>query len=233
MKKRKTTISCSCCPVKHLCLAGNIASIAVEPLEQVISYGHIYQPGETIYHNHDEAKKLFAIYKGLTKTYHIDKNGNQYIQEFYFPGDIMGLENLNQATYQTNAVALKETIICMIPVNELLEVSRHYPSVQKALIDTLCKKIQNQTEVYITTSAKKRVAAFYLNLVKREKERSYDEAHLPVHIKQIDISNRLGLANETFNRILKSFIKDNIIQIKANRIHYINLTKLKAFLLSC
>ncbi len=224
--RHQAGIACNSCPVNQLCIPDNLPPDIISAVNSLIINLQVLKPSEHLYHANERIRNLYAVYEGACKDYSIDYEGNETINEFYFPGDIIGLEYLHGRISDLNAVALKETKVCIIPINEIMELSKNYPELQKSLLNLLCKKIYNSNQFQLTTSAKKRVAAFYINYINRMQERNHIN-NIPLYVSQIDISNKLGLANETFNRILHGFIEAGMININKNTIETFDIDALQ------
>lgn len=228
MKTRTSAhISCSTCPVKTYCLPKGLNENEIHSLNATMDYVKIFQPGQHLYLANNKINEFYAIYHGICKDYYIDKAGNEYVNNFYFPGDILGLESIQKNITHSYAVALKETIVCVISKERYQEFFHQNSHFQERILNLLCEKLQNHTELQLSINAKQKVAAIYLNLIKKEKQRHPSIASIPVNISQIDMSNKLRLANETFSRALHSLMNENILHIKNHMIQYADMKALE------
>jgi CRP/FNR family transcriptional regulator len=198
----------------------------VEQLNAMISNTQIYKSGEHIFHANEKMRYIFAVYEGACKDYWVDYDGNEMINEFYFTGDIIGLDYAHNRSALFSTVALKKTTLCAIALDDLFELAHHHKDLQTRVINLLCQKIYNSNQFHLTTSAKKRVAAFYVNYISRMQEREHHDT-IPLYVSQIDISNKLGLANETFNRILHGFMENGWLSIHRSTIESFDLKALE------
>lgn len=229
MKNRiRNHISCRNCKVRNLCLPKSLDNEQVLLLEDIIQHAKTYAPGEHIYFENSKINEIYAIYSGVAKDYAITKEGNEYIKNFYLPGDILGLEFIHQGIFKLNAVAIKKTIACVIPISKITwtEIDGEL-SLGKSLFNILCQKFDNQTYFRLTTNARSRVAAFYLNMIHREKERNPSLKKIPIGMNNLDISNKLGLASETFSRVLHELIERNVLKFHDHHITRVDLSELE------
>lgn len=235
--RRSFNISCSTCEVGHLCLAKGLSPAAVSLLDQKIEHIKVFKPNEHLYLQDDKIEKIYAIHSGLCKDYNLDENGNIQVNEFYLPGDILGLEYLVKEKFQLNAVALKETIACVIPFN-LLKNSEEIPNLKDRFFRILCDEIENYRSYAVQTNVKCRIVSFILNLIhrtnKREKcglaSKSYSKS-VSIPMSYIDISNKIGISNATFSRILKELIDKKLFEIGDNTIFNVDIKRLEKILL--
>lgn len=229
MKSRiSMQISCKTCPVGKLCLSKGMDEEEIKLLDKNIDYINTFQPANHLYLANDKLTHLYAIYDGICKDYYIDENGDECVNNFYFPGDIIGLEFINKEHYPFYVVSLKNTVACAIPVEKFKAIMQTNPSFQNRVLDMLCGRIRNGIKAQLNSaSATQKVASFYLNVIKREKKIHPTLRQIPVNIPQIDISNKLKLANETFSRVLHSLMKDNVIKIKNHKIQHAEVNQLE------
>lgn len=208
-------ISCVNCGVKDLCIVRDLEQEDVAWLDEHIQYIKTYQPGDYIYEADAKIDKIFAVYSGICKDFSVSKMGDVAINEFYLPGDLMGLECLSRGSYQFNAVAIKETQVCIIPA-ELMRSADLPIKIRNQFFNILCAQIENQHSYKTNTDSRRRTAAFFYNLIRRSNMRPEEEIMLDM--THLDISNKIGIANETLSRILKEFNAADIIKIVGRQI---------------
>lgn len=221
-------IHCNRCAVKQLCIARNLPEEDVEQVNQMIGKLKIVSKGEHIFHASDPLEHLCAIYQGSCKDYKLDENGNEKIGNFYLTGDIVGLESLPQRKHLFSLVALEDTQLCLIPVTELLQLMQQNATLLQRVINITSYKMQNDQLVCMTTNAHHRIADFILNILYRLYERFGKQNEIRLPMSQLDISNYLGMAHETVNRVLRKLDHDKIINIQNKVIRIIDVDRLKA-----
>src|SRR5258708_38251410 len=121
LKSRSNTgpIHCATCHVKQLCLPRELIDEEVERLNHIIDKIKFAQKGEHIFHVNDDMQNLYAVYSGSCKDYSLDEKGTERIDNFYLPGDFIGLESMPQRKHFFSLVALEDTQLCMIPIDLL------------------------------------------------------------------------------------------------------------------
>lgn len=228
MKKKRSSllISCHNCHVAHLCVAHRLSPESINNINSIIGYAGVYEPGQRIHHANEPAKYLHAIYQGTCKSLVVNENGEEMVNDFFFEGDISDLDRLYSHVYGTDLIALTQTIVCIIPIKELLELAACYSDIQNRLLNLLCNKLHNHSEIHLMTNARKRVVQFYKNFANRIQQRNGPKELIRVDISQIDISKCVGIANETFNRILHQLAKMDVIILNTHRSHYVNVKAL-------
>lgn len=214
MKTTKLRPKCSTCHVKQICFNNGLTQDEQLTLERLFTQMKIVDKGEHICVANAPIKKIYAIFTGVAKEYHIDNNGKELITEFYLPGNVIGLELLGKERYPYSVIAIKETTVCIISVEDLKKNMESLTFFSKRILALLSDKIENTVTFHLTTNAKARVAILLLNIIDRLHQRAYNPYPLDLPISQIEMSHRLGMSNETFNRILRKFNQDNIITLR-------------------
>jgi CRP/FNR family transcriptional regulator len=221
-------ISCQTCPSSHLCIAADLDSEAKSELDALITKVRNPAKGAHVFHIQEPVKNLYAVYSGSCKEYWIDENGNECITNFYFPGDLIGIESISNRKHLFSVSTLEDTVLCTIPLDAFLELMQTHGSIMKRFINIASQKMQNDQCITMGVTATERVCDFLMNITTRMLERSYneDEIHLPM--SQLDISNYLGIAYETFNLILKKLKSNDVIKLKNKTMRVLDITELES-----
>lgn len=228
VKDRKLVgVHCKFCIYSHLCISRNLVGEELEKLNNIINKMFIIENGSHIYRQNQSVKYIYALYSGCCKEYFIDKNGNEIVNNFYFPGDIIGLESFLSKKFNYSVLALKSTQLCAIPRDDFFKLLNENENLLRRFIKVTNKKIKYDHFIPVTTNAKRRVAAFLINIFTRIQKRKETNNHIHLPMSQFDISNLLGLAHETVNRILHLFQKENLIRILNKDIYITNIESLK------
>jgi CRP/FNR family transcriptional regulator len=220
-------IHCGTCSASHLCIPRNLSTEEINQVDQLITRVQIVDPGEHLYHLNSKMDYLFAVFSGCCKDYLINNDGKEYINNFYFPGDILGLESIPNKKYLYYAVALKPSKLCAIPINALLDKTIEQKKLMHRIMHIMSYKMQNDKHVRLTTNANQRIADFLINMLNRASERNIPSDSLKLPMSQFDISYFLGLAYETVSRTLHGLEKNKIIKICNKEICIIDVIALK------
>jgi len=220
-------INCHECPVNYLCLPGHLSVEEIDRINSIITKLRIVSRNEMLFQMEDKLHNIYAVYSGFCKSYWIDESGIEHIDSFYLPGDIIGLESISNRTYSFSTVALRDTKLCVIPLDALLDSMLQSSDLLDRMIRIMSYKMQTYQSICMTTNASQRIADFILNILFRSHGRSVLQNAINLSISQLDIANFLGMAHETVNRILKKFQQNEIIRIEKKTINIINIEYLK------
>ncbi|TDG14091.1 cyclic nucleotide-binding domain-containing protein [Seongchinamella unica] len=213
-------VSCNTCKLRALCLPAHLWPEEVAALESVIEERPFFPARTLIYEDQQKFTALFAVISGAVKTYRNHSDGQTSIMGCHLPGDIFGFSGVDQSHYLTNAIALEDTCLCVIPFGELERVSREVPGLQSQLLHLMSHRIIDYQEHLGQLSSKKmaksRLAAFLLGLASRSAQHggSGDHFHLPMSGQ--DIANYLGIRTETCSREFARLARAGVIS-KRNR----------------
>ncbi|MCD6039628.1 MAG: Crp/Fnr family transcriptional regulator [Gammaproteobacteria bacterium] len=220
-------INCFNCCSRHLCIAGgSLNTSEIDYLNGLIQKVVILKKQEHLFHAHSEQKNLYAVYKGSCKEYWIDENGNYCVTNFYFPGDLIGLESISDRTHLLSVVALEPTELCVISLNDF-SLMQEKVNILKRFIDITSMKMRNDRSAKMGVTAHERVSDFLLNLISRMLERNQTINHVPLPMSQLDISNFLNIAHETVNRIFKNLARQKIIKIQNKVLTVLDISELE------
>lgn len=220
------SINCSECAVNFLCLPRNLDIDIIVELNDIIQCYRIVEKGTHVFHAGDKMEHLHAVHSGLCKDYWIDDVGNDHIDNFYFPGDLIGLESLPERKHQFSLIALEDLQLCIIPIDALFTLINKSEHLLKRILHINSYKMKNDQQVFLTTNAQQRVIDFLANILFRLKERNVDQRQLCFSISQIDMGKFLGIAHETINRIIRQLQRDKIIKIIQKKIHILDPERL-------
>ncbi len=180
---------------------------------------------ETLYSYHDAFHSIYAVSSGAIKTVHIDLEGNQHIQQFYFQGESLGFDAIYPNYHPFSAITITASEICKIPYNTLM----NFISLNHQFYPQLISKISQQFNfgLYVNSySAEQRIACFLLELIKRL---DIDKTNLEFDIlmSRQDIGHYLGLATETISRVLTRFQQRHLIETAQKKMKICDINALQ------
>jgi len=217
-------MTCEECKVVKLCLGSTVSDNSYTKLNHLIKYVQTYVSGEHLYLAPNKPDYLYALHSGCCKEYFIDQNGEEVITAFYLPGDLIGLEYCYKNYSRFNVSFVENSTVCLIPLSELYHENSYLAPItaRQAISHYL-----TQVSLPHTTSAQSRVAAFFLELIYRQKIFYQRETPLPFPMILLDISNKIGVANETLSRMLHKFRDQHILVLEHHAIVNYDLAKLE------
>jgi CRP/FNR family transcriptional regulator len=223
------TVACHCCALSQICFPEKIAVSALQKLESIIVRHTPRKKGHYWFREYDKFRSIFAVRSGCIKTYKITESGDEQICGFYLPGEIIGLDAVDNGVYTSYARVLQPSSVCEIPFVDLVELCDQHADLKMHLLGLMSREL-HKDQWLITllgkNTADERVAALLCNLSHRLKQRGYSPTDFILGMPRSDIGNYLGLAVETVSRVFTRFQKDRLIEAKGKHIRIANMGRL-------
>ncbi len=163
-------------------------------------------PGEALYRAGTPAECLFTVRSGLVKLVQYLPDGRQRIVRLLRDTDVAGLEALLEEPFQHDAIALRATQVCRIPLDVVRGLEARNPSIRKELMARWQKALV-EADAWLTQlstgSARARMARLLLRLAD-----SGDRCGL---FSREDMGAMLGITTETASRIIAEFKRSGVI----------------------
>lgn len=182
---------------------------SIELMGCMISYPRYAE----IYGVEDQAEYFYKVVSGAVRTCTTLENGRRQISAFYVPGDVFGLETLDEHTLSAEAIA--ESKLFQIRRSALVALAgRHHDVAGQLWTHTAAelRKVQEHIRLF-AMPARERLAGFLVQMARRLS--ANDEVELPM--TRQDIADYLGLTIETVSRSFTQLEDLDIIKIRISR----------------
>lgn len=227
----RVRVSCKNCPLAKLCLAHGLDSTEVDRLDSIVRRRRPLPRGEHLYRVGDRLQSLYAVRSGCVKSYIRTEGGNEQILGFHLPGELVGLDALENESHACAAVALETVGICELPIARLEETHHTIPGLQRRVLKLIGREVAADHAMLLLLgkkSAEERLARFLFNLSLRFKQRGFSEREFNLSMPREDIANYLGLARETVSRLLAQFQHNGLLSMRRRNIRIRDMDRLKA-----
>ena len=217
--------SCKNCSLVELCLPRGLNSDDLHTLDDVIQQRRLVRKGEAIFNQGGKSGCIFAVRSGSVKTFTTAKNGEEQILGFHLPGELLGLDGLDNQIHSCSGVALDTSTICELPIDDLNVLCVKMPGLQQQLLSLISDEITKDHTMLILlarSNAEQKLATFFINLSNRFKARGYSADEFDLTMSRYDIGNYLGLADETVSRLISKFRDRKYIDADRKKIKIIN-----------
>src|SRR3990167_3347648 len=212
-------ISCQSCGLYQLCLPMGLDSADTALLDRYVKRKRTFKRGQVLYRS------------GSVKTYISTDDGRLQITGFHVPGELLGLNAIDEKRYSCEAVALETTSVCEISVECFEELARQIPSVHYQMLRMMSREIKHNQELMLLLgkkNAEERLATYLLSLSRRFAMRNYSSTQFNLSMSRGDIGNYLGIAEETVSRIFTRFQEKGMIASERRHIILNDLERLSA-----
>jgi len=232
--QRKITITpestrCSTCMLSDICLPVGMARDEVEKLDELVQERIRISKGGTLFNLGEPADAVYGLRFGSIKTQLEDASGHMQITGFLLPGEILGMDGLLENRHVSNAVALEDSEVCVIRIQDMDLLSRHLPSLQQQFRRLMSKEINRSHRLVMSLGSlrsEQRLAAFLVNLSQRLSTLGYSSTEFLLRMSRDEIGNYLGLTLETVSRLFSRFAKEGLIRIHQREVHLLDLPAL-------
>lgn len=163
-----------------------------------------YATGDQIYAEGDQAQFLYAVVAGAVRTVRHSSDGRRQVGDFYYPGDLFGLEAEPEHAFAAEA---------MCPVQ--IRIIRLGSAEDRAFAEAALRELARAHEhlaMLGRRSAEEKVASFLLELAHQG---PCGQAALPM--SRQDMADYLGLALETVSRVLGRFQDEKLVAFSSCR----------------
>lgn len=226
----KFKISCENCNLAELCLPRGLNKDELDELEKVVRQSRPLHKGDHLFRNGDILSSLYTVRSGSIKLYTHSDDGDEQIIGFYLPGEIVGLDGIENTRHSCSAVALETSSLCSFPYAQLTDVCKKVPALQDQMFRLMGREISYENKLLLTISkksAEERIATFLSSLSSRFKHLGFSADEFKLSMSRQEIGNYLGLTIETVSRIFSRFQKKNYIEIDRKYIQILDRPSLE------
>ncbi|MGB4813324.1 MAG: fumarate/nitrate reduction transcriptional regulator Fnr [Methylophilaceae bacterium] len=223
-------IACSNCNLKELCMPVNLKEEDMHRLDAVVAKRRKVKQGDQLFTAGDSFKSLYAIRTGFFKTCIATEDGREQVTGFQMAGEIIGLDGIVTDHHNCSAVALEDAEVCVMPFENIEELSREFPVLQRHVHKIMSREIVRENGVMMLLGnmrAEERLAAFLLNLTQRLHTRGFSQTELTLRMTREEIGSYLGMKLETVSRTFSKFSDEGIIEVKQRYVKILDLEALK------
>jgi len=183
-----------------------------------------FKKHQVIYYEGDKGNGLYLLLDGKVKTVKLAEDGRELMTGIYSTDDYLGINAmLASEAYTDTATAIEDSILCLIPKEQIERLMNLYPDVAAKFIKLLSNDIREKEEQLLQMayhSVRKRMAEAMLRL-----HRQYKDVE-SFKITREDMAAMAGMATETVSRTLSDFKDEGLIDKKGSVITILDLARL-------
>ena len=165
-----------------------------------------------IYAQDDEVEHLYRVVSGCVRTIRLTSDGRRQLGDFYYPGDLFGLEP--GPDHRFSAEALTDCVVQYVRRSAVRAFAGDAELDRAILAATHAELARTQAHLMLLgrRSAREKVAAF---LLAHAEKADADAVDLPMGRQ--DMADYLGLTIETVSRTLTQLQDADIVAFQATR----------------
>ena len=226
----KIKVACRDCSLATLGLPMGLRPEDVDRLDSIVKRNRPLQRGDHLFRAEEPFRNLFVVKTGAVKTFTQTNDGDEQVVGFHLPGEVLGLDAIQNGHHGCSARALETTAICELPFERLEDLSSNIPSLQHQMFRLLSKEISQEAEMMALlgrSTAEERVASFLLSLSERFKRRGFSATDFFLSMSRQEIGSYLGLALETVSRLFTRFQDEKILKVERKHVQILDMERLR------
>ena len=110
-----------------LCLVEGLSAADMEQLAGMVKTRRRVRRGSYLYKAGDPFDAIYPIRAGFFKSRVLSPDGREQIIGFPMPGDVLGFDAISRGSFHSDAVALEDADVCVVPFSELESIGRRFP----------------------------------------------------------------------------------------------------------
>lgn len=186
--------------------------------------------GASIYEEGDDVTCLFCLLAGAVKIYMKGEKGRGQIVRLVKPRDLFGFRTMFSAeTYTTSCVALKDAVVCAIPISRILAYMKINGALANFFLRLLSFDVIDSDARYVRFSQKHlrgRLAETLLYLAHYFGLKN-DGQTLSVDLSREELANFSFMTTANAIRTLSAFASEKLVELKQREIKLLDIDRLK------
>ncbi|MFA4892406.1 helix-turn-helix domain-containing protein [Brevundimonas sp.] len=187
------------------------------PFEAVASASHgtdewtgaarlTFKQGEEIYAQDEDADMIYRLVRGAVRTSHLLSDGRRQIGDFYYEGDVLGLEISAAHRFSAEALGDCEVLAVRRAGSAAYDAGRLDRMIWQATGAEL-QRAQSHMLLLGRATACEKVARFLLDIADR-----FRDEIIALPMSRQDMADYLGLTIETISRMLGRLQADGLVE---------------------
>jgi CRP/FNR family transcriptional regulator len=220
---------CSTCSMRALCMPPGLSASELATLDSAIYTTRSIKRGDALYRAGDLFQSIYVVRAGSFKTVVMHRDGREHVTGFQISGDPLGLDGVSAGKQICDAIALEDSVVCIIPFAQLEAICREMKPMQHHIYQMMSSEIARESSQMMllgTMSAEQRVATFLLNLSKRFKARGFSAAEFHLRMTREEIGCFLGMKLETVSRMFSKFQREHLVHSNGKTVRIVDPERL-------
>lgn len=228
-------MNCNCqnCIIRNVTIFSDLGTEELKNISQLIHMNR-YRKHQILFLEDNPAKTVFIIKSGMIKVSKSLEDGREQILRILKSGDILGFEAIYEDTYSATAEVLLDAELCCLNKEKLLHLLETNARISFKVMKALGRELEearSKIRDLGLKNAHEKMATFLLSQISPSGKSGSKRQKLTLGLSRQEISEMVGLTQETVSRILSEFNKDKIIKTNRKEIVILNPARLTS--LSC
>ena len=220
-------MACDCknCIVRDLTILSDLSFQELEKVSALI-YLKSFKRKKIIFLEDTPSSTVYMLKTGNVKTYKSMFDGREQIISILKSGDMLGFDSLYDDKYACTAEVIQDAELCCIQKRDLIDLLKHNPEVGLKFIKIMNRELnraQDRIRDLGVKDAREKVATLLMTLYT---SKAIDKGP-GFTLSRQEISEMVGVAQETVIRILSEFKSDGVIRTEGKQIFVADPEELK------
>lgn len=194
--------------------------------------GKSWKKGESIFHRGDAGTFIILIQSGIAEVSVTSMNGRKSVLNHMRENEVLGeIALLDGGTRSADVVAHTDLTGVVLQHQKLTSYLQDNPTAYFAIIEQLCSKVRNASDMFEThamTSASARLARCLLSFDRKWGGDGGDGVRvISQKFSQSDLGEFSGLARENVNRYITAWSRENLLEFDKGQITLRDLPRLR------
>ncbi|MBO3458334.1 Crp/Fnr family transcriptional regulator [Aetokthonos hydrillicola Thurmond2011] len=187
-----------------------------------IAIAQLYNKGDMIFHQGDEAKGFFVVKSGRVKVFKQSADGKEQILHVFGLGDHFAeVPAFDGKCYPASAAGIEKTELLFFPRTSFLELLEKQPTLAVNMLKSFARHLRRFSHLIDNLSLREvpaRLATYLLNL----SERTGNLETVELDLTKGQLAAMLGTIPETLSRVFYKLSRDGLIKIDGSKISLLN-----------
>ncbi len=200
------------------------------PNEEILFQHVQFKAGQRVYTTDQAFDMLYIVNSGFLKTVLIDELGNEQVLSFPMKSDLLGVDGIHSKRYSSEAVALSDCDLILLPFKRLASLGRSHVELEHAMYSVMSRELVREQSMICmlgTLSAEGRVARFLVSLSDKFAQMGYSSKMFNLRMTRHEIGSYLGLTLETVSRTLSALNEIGLIGVDQKTIELKDIEALR------
>lgn len=197
-------------------MAHTLKNDSLHAFSALVKHAQPVKRKQELFRAGDRFDRLYFVRAGLFKSYRLHEDGALHVTGFHLPGEMMGLDNMNNGIHSEYLEALDTGSVCELPLASIEDLARVDAALVIQLMRTISAEVSREKDMMYLLGkmgAEQKLANFLIDLSNRSHKSGLDRHKIHFGMTRADIANHLGMAVETISRILQGLRDQGILTI--------------------
>ncbi|MFD2568175.1 Crp/Fnr family transcriptional regulator [Pseudotenacibaculum haliotis] len=185
--------------------------------------------GDVLFDEGEYINGVFCIKDGVCKVTKMSNNGRDQIVKLIKKGDLIGERSLiSEEASNLKATAINDMEVCFIPKEEIVKDLKKNHNFTMSMLKELASSLKEADNVIVDMAqktVKQRLAETLLHL--QQNYKTTEDGPLDIQLSREDIASIIGTATESAIRLLSTFKKEKLINLKGKDIYILDSKSLQ------